>query len=582
MHLRFVEGYSVAVEGLEPNCTARGRGRLAHRGRRRRAARGTLGLACLGASCAAIAVAACGGATPLLTSSRTAHHPHHGDARLRPVSAAVSVAPGAKRTPVPRSYLGLSTEYWALPLWSGEMPLLERTLSLVRVHGDGPPILRVGGDSADHAFWDPTAGVDGIRLPPWAFSLAPKWLGQARALVRTLGVRLILDLNLITDTPGDAAQWARAASSALPAHSIDAFEVGNEPDVYSRADWLAITADRGLAGRRAGRVGAGPVTGAALPAALTTRDYVRDFHAYAAALSQVAPQVKLAGPALANPIHHGRWVTTLIDGAPRALGMVTVHRYPFTGCPGRRGTRAYATIGRVLSPAASTGMAASLRPLVDDAHDAGLPLRLTELNSVNCGGRAGVSDAFATALWAPNALFALLRAGVDGINLHIRAAAVNAPFALGPAGLQARPLLYGLILFARTLGPDAQLVALRSRLSRPADIGAWAVRVGRNTLHVLLIDSSPRAERVSLRLPASAMAAVQRLLAPSADARSGVTLGGRALGADGRWQGVPAHQTVARRGGAYAVTVRGMSAALVSVRVRPGALGVAPSRRRRY
>ena len=88
------------------------------------------------------------------------------------------------------------------------MPLLERALSLVRVRGDGPLILRVGGDSADHAFWDPDAGA---RCRPWAFSLAPKWLGQARALVRTLGVRLILDLNLITDTPGAAAQWARAA-----------------------------------------------------------------------------------------------------------------------------------------------------------------------------------------------------------------------------------------------------------------------------------------------------------------------------------------------------------------------------------
>jgi hypothetical protein len=53
-----------------------------------------------------------------------------------------------------------------------------------------------------------------------------------------------------------------------------------------------------------------------------------------------------------------------------------------------------------------------------------------------------------------------------------------------------------------------------------------------------------------------------------------VTLGGRALGADGQWQGLPAHQSVAARVGAYAVSVRSMSAALVTVRVRPGALGV--------
>ena len=514
------------------------------------------------------------------------------------------MAPGAARAGIPRSYLGLSTEYWALPQWSGEMPLLERALSLVRARGDGPLVLRVGGDSADHTFWDPNAAP----MPPWAFSVAPKWLGQARALVRTLGVRLILDLNLITDTPSLAAQWARAATAGLPPRSIEAFEVGNEPDIYSRADWLAMTAGSALAGRgvdgrgldgrvavpvgrRVGQSAAGGsgsgsglgrrargshFPGPALPAALTAGDYVRDFHAYARALDAVIPQALVAGPALGTPIPHSSWVPTLIDGARRDLGMVTIHRYPYTGCPHRRDTISYATIGRVLSPAATAGMAAALQPLVDDAHDAGLPLRLTELNSVNCGGLAGVSDAFATALWAPDALFSLLRAGVDGVNLHVRSDSVNAPFALGTAGLQARPLLYGLILFARTLGPEAQLVTLRSHLSHPANVAAWAVRVGRDTLHVLLIDKSRRGERVSLRLPAppTATATVQRLLAPSAAARSGVTLGGRALGADGRWQGVSATQTLTSRGGSYAVGVRPMSAALVTVRVAPGALGV--------
>ncbi len=559
-----------AVQGQPPNGTSDGRrdGRDTSPARRRWpwVTLPALGLACLVGACLAFALAAYGGSTFSAQGSDAAHHARRRHTHLAPVAAVVSVAPNASRTAVPASYLGLSTEYWALPLWSAQMPLLERTLALVHVRGDGPLILRVGGDSADHAFWDPNAA----SMPDWAFSVAPKWLGQLRALVGTLGVRLILDLNLITDTPAAAAQWARAAATGLPPDSIEAFEVGNEPDIYSHADWLAITAGRGGDGRVTGR----QLSGIALPAALSARDYVRDFRAYAGALAAVDRRAMVVGPALANPIHHPGWVMALIRGARRELGTVTIHRYPFTGCPGRRGTQSYATISRVLSPAASTGLAAGLRPLVDDAHDAGVPLRLTELNSVNCGGRAGVSNAFATALWAPDALFSLLRAGVDGVNMHVRAAAVNAPFALGPAGLQARPLLYGLILFARTLGSRAQLVTLRSHLSRTANLAAWAVRVGRDTLHVLLIDKSRRSERVSLRLPAAGTAGVQRLLAPSAAARSGVTLAGRALGADGRWQGLPTRQTVAPRGGAYAVSVRSMSAALITVRVRAGALGV--------
>ena len=529
--------------------------------RRRRAALLALclaGLACLPAACGA------GDGSPAAAGGGSAHR----GAALPAAAAQVSVSADAALRAVPRSFLGLSTEYPALPLWADQMPLLERALSLVHVRGNGPFVLRVGGDSADRSIWDPSAAP----MPPWAFSVYPSWLRQARALVRRLAIRILLDLNLITDTPDAAAQWARAAQAALPRHSIFAFEVGNEPDIYSRADWRAVIAGRRFDGRSA----AGPV----LPDALTAPDYVRDFSVYARALAQVAPHVMLAGPALANPVHHQRWITTLIDGARRSLGLVTIHRYPYTGCAGRRGTRSYATIGRVLSPAASTGMAAAIQPLVDDAHDAGLPLRLTELNSVNCGGRPGVSDAFATALWAPDALFALLRAGVDGVNLHVRADSVNAPFALSAAGLQARPLLYGLILFARALGPRAQLVTVRSHAPRAVNLGAWAVRVGRDTLHVVLIDKGRRSARVALRLPAQGRARVQHLLAPSAQSQTGVTLGGRELGADGRWQGPPERQTLIARGGTYVMNVRSMSAALLSVRVFPGALGTAISRAR--
>ena len=505
-------------------------------------------------------VAACGADGSGASDAVGAAPPGH---LVRPpaVAARVTVASGAGQAPVPLSFMGLSTEYWALPLWAHDMPLLERALSLVRVRGDGPFLLRIGGDSADHSIWDPSAAP----MPAWAFTLAPSWLRQARALVRRLGTRIILDLNLITDTPAAAAQWARAAQAGLPRHSIVAFEVGNEPDIYSRADWSAV-----IAGRRLGERGLPAPT---LPGGLTAADYVRDFHAYARALDEVAPHVTLAGPALANPIHHTRWLPALIDGARRSLGLVTIHRYPYTGCPGRRGTPSYATIGRVLSPAASTGLAAALRPLVDDAHDAGLPLRLTELNSVNCGGRAGVSDSFATALWAPDALFALMRAGVDGVNLHVRADAVNGAFALGPAGLQARPLLYGVILFARALGPRARLVTVRVRAPRAVALSAWAVRAGRDTLNVVLIDKGRRSARVALRLPAEGRAHVQRLLAPSVRSQTGITLGGRQIGLDGRWQGPVAIQTVAPRGGAYVLDVRSMSAALLTFRVSPGALG---------
>ncbi|HZU40537.1 MAG TPA: hypothetical protein VE992_05775, partial [Solirubrobacteraceae bacterium] len=358
------------------------------------------------------------------------------DGRFGVLPATVTVDPGLVVARVPPSFLGLSTEYWTVPVWERDASLLERVLALVHASGDGPLVLRIGGDSADHSFWEPVAR----DLPDWAFALTPAWLAQVHALVAQTGLRLILDLNLVTADPALAAQWAAAADAGLPRGSILGLEVGNEPDIYTRAGWLAVLG--GIANDA--RV--------VLPEAISIRRYVSDFARYAAALRKAAPGVALMGPALANPTRHVAWIRALLRAPHPGLRVITAHRYPYSACA-FRGTRAFPTVARVLSEAASTGLARGLRPDILIAHRAGLSFRLSELNSVTCGGKAGVSDSFATALWAPDALFELLRAGVDAVDVHVRAYTINAAFALTPGGLIARPLLYGLIAFARTLGP---------------------------------------------------------------------------------------------------------------------------------
>jgi hypothetical protein len=455
---------------------------------------------------------------------------------------------------VPRSFLGLSTEYWALPLYERRLLPFERILSLLDVRGGGPLVLRVGGDSADHSFWDPRAST----MPAWAFTLTRAWLRRTRMLVRHEGVKLILDLNLVTGSPLMAARWAAAAERGLPRRSIVGFEIGNEPDIYSRRYWLAAVS----------RAGA---SGGFLPTALSASSYTQDFRAYAQTLAGVAPGVPLIGPAVANTSRDLNWIRRLIAAPHPGLGALSGHRYPLSACA-KRSSPSYPTIARLLSQRASAGMAHLVKAAVLLAHRAGLPFRLTELNSVTCGGRPGVSDSFATALWAPDALFELLRTGVDGVNVHVRNNAINAAFTPAGRGLQARPLLYGLILFARTLGADARLVDLRVRADASLHLRVWAVRVRGGGLHVLLIDESNRSAGVDLRLPATGLATVERLQAASVRSLSGVTLGGQQLGPNGSWQGRPIHQTIAPGVRGYELTIRGASAALLRVHLRAGAL----------
>lgn len=473
---------------------------------------------------------------------------------VAPLAATASVASSGSALTVPQSYLGVSTEYWALPLFYRHVALFERALALIHAQGNGPLSVRIGGDSADHTFWDPMAR----NMPHWVFKLTPAWLNPTATLVRRLGVRLILDLNLITGSPIRAAEWAQAAEREMPRGSIAAFEIGNEPDIYSRWFWLA-TVSRTTLGATL------------LPTGLTADNYAQVFRAYSTALAQVAPHVPLIGPAVANPALDVNWISGLIDSSHPGLGTVSAHRYPLSACV-TRASPVYPTIARVLGEPASAGIAQTLAPAIALAHRADLPFRLTELNSVTCGGRPGVSDTFATALWAPDALFELLQAGVDGVNVHVRANTINAAFALSRNGFIARPLLYGLILFTRTLGPGAQLVPVSVHAPRTANLKVWAVRVHGDALHVLVLNKGNGSVRVQLALPATGSARVQRLLAASAASRWGVTLNGQRLGHDGAWHGRAVTESIAPGQHGYSLVVPRVSAALMDLALRPPAL----------
>lgn len=472
-----------------------------------------------------------------------------------PEQATMTIDTLAPGQPVPSSYFGLSTEYWSLPIWEAHLQVFERVLAMVHAQGDGALLMRIGGDSADQSMWDPSAS----DLPDWEFALTPRWIAALGRLVHESALHVIIDLNVVTGSPVKAGEWAAAAERYLPRGSIVGFEVGNEEDIYSGHYWHAALARADLD-----------------PTVLATRytpaSYTEDFRDYAQVLARVAPGVPLLGPALALPHAHIAWELQLLASPHPGLAVVSAHEYPFSACV-HRGSHAYPTIARLLSDRASLDVARAVAPAAELAHAAGLQFRLTELNSVTCGGVAGVSNSFATALWAPDILFRFLRVGVDGVNLHVRTGAINAPFAFTSRGLAPRPLLYGLIMFARTLGPQAALLPVRVTAvhhhGEPVPLSAWAVRLGGDRLHVLLIDKGYRSVRVRFTVASTGPAAVQRLLAPSPSSRTGVTLDGQHLGANGRWYGRAATQQIEPVAHQYAVTVRGASAVLVNFSPSP-------------
>jgi hypothetical protein len=195
---------------------------------------------------------------------------------------------------------------------------------------------------------------------------------------------------------------------------------------------------------------------------------------------------------------------------------------------------------------------------------------------VACKGQAGVSDTFASALWATDMLFSLASAGVGGVNFHTLPGAFYEPFTVarvaGRWRAHVKPEYYGLRLFAQAAPARARLVPVRG-VARSASLSAWATRAADGTERLVLIDKAPgHARTVRVRVPAGASldaASIERLTAPSVGAQSGVRLGGRTYGGSTMTGelGTPRTTRAAPGGdGTVVVRVAGASAVLVSFR----------------
>jgi hypothetical protein len=457
---------------------------------------------------------------------------------------------------VPRHYLGLSLEFQAVRAYTGSDPrAIDPVLvQLIRNLSPGqPPVLRIGGDSTDIS-WVPAAGV---KPPPYeGYRLTRSWLATTAALARALDAHMIMGLNLAADQPRLAAAEARRFEGAM-GRQVSAFEIGNEPNVYGKIAELKVGRDKFVKARHRG---------------FGYPSFVRQFDAVA----RVAPGRRLAGPALAvgPKADKGSWVQSMgpfLAHEPR-VKTFTLHRYPLRNCYVPPRSVQYPTVAHLLSNYATVTLAAGLQRWISIGHTHHRQVRLDELNSVACRGKAGISDTFASALWVTDALFSLLRAGIDGVNMHTLPKSAYELFHFVRSGgrwqAYVQPVYYGLELFAQAAPQGARL--LRTRLpSGASGLSVWATRAPDHTLRVVIINKdSASARTVSLTMPpgSNPTAAVERLRARSVAARGGVTLGGRTYGsltATGKLAG-PRDQTLTAQGGSYTLSVPAGSSALVT------------------
>ncbi len=141
--------------------------------------------------------------------------------------------------------------------------------------------------------------------------------------------------------------------------------------------------------------------------------YLRQWLTIARGVEKAIPGAKFGLPDVASKMS---WLTDIaaqwntISDKPR-VSTLSHHHY-WSGPP----INPNATIDRLLRP--DPVVAAQAEQSRAAGEKMGVAYRMTEGNTVFRGGKSGLSDAFASALWSADYLLQLMKFGYSGVNLH--------------------------------------------------------------------------------------------------------------------------------------------------------------------
>jgi hypothetical protein len=403
----------------------------------------------------------------------------------------------------------------------------------------GTSVLRVGGNTVDETFWTST----GETPPSWSqATITPADLTKLANLAKASGWQVILGVNLKQYDPARAADEAAHAQQALGS-SLQAIEIGNEPDFYYSA----------------------------------TSTYYTAFEAYAKAIKAAAPGVAIEGTDTSQA-PGGSFESGFItnEQAHPDVTELTSHYYPLSACSAGSNP----TIAQLLSTTTRNNEKATADAMVTASAKLKVPGVLDEGNSVVCEGEAGVSNVFASALWEIDDQLVTAREGVAGDYMHSTVVLCNGPKPLymyytplcaataadaSAGNVSAQPEYYGMAL-VHQIGTGKF-----TNLDNPAwaDVRAYAV-VNGGTLKVILdnVDdpASNGATTLTLDLGATYTSGTrENLTASGLTAMSGITLGGQTVQANGTLP-APSTTPVSVNGSTLSVTINPASAAIITLK----------------
>jgi hypothetical protein len=343
----------------------------------------------------------------------------------------------------------------------------------------------------------------GNKAPPRRIITEQAVRNLREFLDRLPGWSLIYGLNLGQGTPEVAAEEAAFVSRVMGAKLL-AFQMANEPDLFYK---------NGLR-----------------PASYNADQFIAEWRRFFEAVRKRVPDAPFAGP---DTAFNNDWLVPFAKAFRNDVKFVSSHYYA-EGPP----SDAAMDLPRLLRP--DVKLEREFDGLERVTKETGLRFRLAETNSCYGGGKEGVSDTFASALWGADYMFRIAQAGGIGVNFHGGGFGWYTPIAGTRAkGFEARPLYYGMRLFREASGGEL----LDTTLSTAPD-GLRVYAVQRPDGHVNLAALNLSLEHpidLTLDHKLNGMHLI-RLKAPSPAAKTAETLGDVTIGADGSWH-ANSHET---------------------------------------
>jgi hypothetical protein len=416
----------------------------------------------------------------------------------------VTLDPGETLAVIPSDFMGLGYEISSVArpgLLSAQNSVYVQLARTLGTHG----VIRVGGNTADYASYSATGQPLSSPEGKAGSVVNDSVLRDLASFLDATGWKLIWGLNLGNGTLENAIVEAKAVTAASKGNLL-AFEIGNEPDLFPRREGLRHT-------------GYG------------YEDYLREYRTFRDALRKAIPSIPFAGPDVAVATD---WVTRFAADEGKDIKLLTHHYY-------REGQNPTSTIDKLLHP--DPKLSPILAKLRTASGSSGVPYRICETNSFSGGGRAGVSDTLAAALWVLDFMFVLASAGCLGVNMETGVNQRGFISFYSPIGddeqghYWAAPEYYGMLAFAQS---GAGRIIRSTVDASNRNITVHATQHTKDRTVVTLINKEPSWDAVVV-INAGQSASFRsgtlvRLSAPSLDSKSGITLGRAGVSSSGLWK----------------------------------------------